>query len=240
MRWSSSHQAARGARGLAALSVCPPSGAPPPATQASTVTPVSARISGVAGGALRSPVSSTGSGPSRAGSASSRASVRVWTRRWSASSRSQSMQVVSRRRGPWGWSATASSATISGRRREGRRCRWTSRMGQRLSTATPTSTPAWSGEAGGRGGGGSDGAPKAACIPSRSASCAAWSVSALAQTSWRPARSGRTAARVAAISCPRARTVPAEAPQQVPGQHPHARLTAAGRPPAAPGRRRCA
>jgi hypothetical protein len=43
-----------------------------------------------------------------------------------------------------GWSTTTARATTSGRCLDGNRCRRTPRKGQRLSTATPTSTPAWS------------------------------------------------------------------------------------------------
>lgn len=77
MRWSIKGPASRGANGLLVLIVCPGSAVPLAATQASTMTSVSTRILGVVGGALRSPVSNTGSGPSRAGSVASATSERV-------------------------------------------------------------------------------------------------------------------------------------------------------------------
>jgi hypothetical protein len=77
MRWSIRGPASGGASGLLVLNVCPGSAVPLAATQASAMTSVSTRILGVVGGALRSPVSNTGSGPSRDGSVASAASELV-------------------------------------------------------------------------------------------------------------------------------------------------------------------
>jgi hypothetical protein len=64
---------------------------------------------------------------------------------WAAGSGSQSRQETATCKGPPGWSSTAARATISGRCREESRYWCTVRMGQRLSTATPTWTRTWSG-----------------------------------------------------------------------------------------------